>query len=350
MKPVSKVALALVGCLLLSGCGSSKDAYYRDSYNGAGFDMAATASSNKTSGISGLFGSVGSSSPVQAAEQESWYDDSYDNQVDSSDSSTQDGIQDQSGPAIQKDMLVYRGDVEITTKDYEQAMSGLGELFETYDCFIESSREYTNYRYYDETDLMVYSATIRVNSKDYDAFMNGIGGLGVVSSKSSNVQNMNMEYSDTVTALKIQQARLDRYLERLETERDNEIALQLENQIAEIQIQLQQLESRKALIETDVAYSYIDLEIREVKAYSAQVTHDDPLYKRVWVEIVNTYYEFTEFLVDVLFFCIHAFPYFVILVIVWLVIRKKLKGKVHMPKLRKRERKGSDSNEPPTEQ
>lgn len=240
----------------------------------------------------------------------------------------------QGGDTIQKDMLVYEGAVTVTTKDYEASIAALNEMYETYDCFIESSREYTQYSQYDSNGTMRYNATIRVNSGDYDSFMNGTEKLGVVDSKSSNVQNMNVEYSDAVTALRIQEARLERYISRLEEETDNEIALQIEREIANIQIEVQQLEARKRTIETDVAYSYVDLTLIEVRAYTSQVTHSDPLHVRLWAEVVNTYYEFTNFLVYALFFIIHALPYILILVVLWFVFRKKLKGKIRLPRRR----------------
>lgn len=333
---------ALAAVLLLSACGGSGSAptngAYRPSTNG-GF-MADTAQSASSNGLSGLFSSNKSGGSSYATESfapsyDYDYDESYDNGAEAGGGEDYTGDNVQEGAIIQKDMLVYRGNVAITTKEYDKAIESLAELYSKYDCFIESSREYTNYRYYDDTDLMNYEATIRVNSAQYDEFVNGVSGLGVVSSKSSNVQNMNVEYSDTVTSLRIQQARLDRYLAMLESETNNEIAMQLEREITNIQIEVKQLENRKSLIETDVAYSYVTLTISEVKAYSAQVTHDDPLHVRIWAEIVNTYYEFTEFLTNLLFAFIHLFPYLVILAGAGWFVFKKLKFRPRLPKFRR---------------
>lgn len=322
--------ILVAGLLLtfLTACGS--------------FDKSSSAIQG--AGVADLAPSYGATANgVGASKGDVAFNESYDYDSDFSYSESESGDVDpgdnvQGGTEIDKDMLVYRGSVSITTKEYDSALEALSELYSKYDCFIESSNEYSNYRYSDGSTMMTYRATIRVNSKDYDTFMNGVSNLGVVASKSSNVQNMNMEYSDTVTALRIYQARLDRYLARLETETDNEIAIQLEREVTDIQVTLQQLEARKSLIETDVAYSYVDLEIEEVKAYTSQITHDDPLHKRVWAEIVNTYYEFTEFLTNLLFFIIHAFPYLVILGIVVFVLRKKFKGCVKLPRLKKRKK------------
>lgn len=342
MKRLSNLLLVVVLLVTLTACGSGRVSM-EGSYNGGYSDgfaqgptLNSTAQSDKAGfDLGGLFGSSNSSSsgggsydmdyaPEYAGEREN------DSGYDSDDGNVQ------GGETINRDMLVYRGSVSITTKEYEKAVSNLSELFSKYDCFIESSREYSNYRYSDGVDLMTYEATIRVNSASYDEFMHGVSDLGVVKSTSSTVQNMNVEYSDTVTALRIKQARLDRYLDLLENERDTEIALQLEREIANIQIELQQLENRKALIETDVAYSYVTLTISEVKAYTSQVTHDDPLHVRLWAEIVNTYYEFTEFLTNLLFFCVHAFPYFVLIAIVIIVLKKVFKFKIRLPRLFKR--------------
>lgn len=336
-KRLSSLILVVVLVFALSACGSGGGRQSTATNGPVDWNMGMAAeSTNKNSGISGIFGSStsgsGSYADVEFAPSYDGGSDYYELEDAPADDS---GENVQTGGEIKKDMLVYRGSVAITTKEYDESVSRLQDIFKQYDCFIESSREYTNYRYYDDTDLMTYEATIRVNSASYEDFMNGISGLGVVSSKSSTVTNMNTEYSDTVTALRIKNARLERYLARLENEMDNEIAMQLEREITSIQIEVAQLEARKALIETDVAYSYVTLTISEVRAYSSQVTHDDPFHVRLWAEVVNTYYEFTEFLTNALFTIIHLFPYLVILILVCWIVFKKLKFRPHLPKFRR---------------
>lgn len=346
MKRLSNLLLVIVLLFTLTACGSGVTSSYDDGYYGGfaqGPTLNSTAESNKAGfDLGSMFGS--SQSSGGGTQSDMAYAPEYNSGSNTGDTGYEaDDGNVQGGETINRDMLVYRGNVSITTKEYDKAVSNLSELFSKYDCFIESSREYSNYRYSDGVDLMTYEATIRVNSSSYDEFMHGVSDLGVVKSTSSTVQNMNVEYSDTVTALRIKQARLDRYLDLLENERDTEIALQLEREIDKIQIELQQLENRKALIETDVAYSYVTLTITEVKAYTSQVTHDDPLYVRLWAEIVNTYYEFTEFLTNLLFFCVHAFPYLVLIILVIFILKKVFKFKIRLPRFlhfRSRKRHG----------
>lgn len=345
MKRLSNILLIVALLFTLTACGSgrvSSSNGYTDGF-ASGPMLNATSESNKAGfDLGSMFGS---SKPSGGGTQSDMaYAPEYNGGVEDGepDYEPDDGNV-QGGETINRDMLVYRGNVSITTKEYDKAVSNLSELFSKYDCFIESSREYSNYRYSDGVDLMTYEATIRVNSASYEDFMSGVTDLGVVKSTSSTVQNMNVEYSDTVTALRIKQARLNRYLDLLENEKDTEIALQLEREIDKIQIELQQLENRKALIETDVAYSYVTLTITEVKAYTSQVTHDDPLYVRLWAEIVNTYYEFTEFLTNLLFFCVHMFPYLVLIALVIFILKKVFKFKLHLPRfIRFRSRKRHD--------
>lgn len=308
---VSSLLLVVLLVVSLVGCGGQKSSM---SYDGAADVM-----------INGVSGGSGFQMDTVSAPEAS-----YDESQKSADVKV-DNVQE--GASIQRDMLVYRGEITLTTKEYDASLKALFEMFDKYDCFIEESKEWTKYRHSDDTVLNVYDAVLRIRSTEYDEFMEGTSNVGVVESKSSSVENMNVEYSDTATALRIQEARLDRYLARLENETDSEVALQLEREITDIQIQVQQLKSRQALIETDVAYSYITLSLNEVKEYTSQISYKDPLHVRLWAEVVNTYYEFTDFLVGLLFFIIHASPYIVIIGVPLFIFRRKL------PKVKLRGRK-----------
>ena len=229
-------------------------------------------------------------------------------------------------------MLVYEGSIRITTKSYDKAISELDELYKKYDCFISSSTEYQNY-----DELMNYSATIRVNSSQYEDLMNGVSNLGTLARKTSEVTNMSMKYLDIVTALRIYKARQERYLKMLENCYDESDAIAIEDKLTDLEVTIAQYESRKALIETDVAYSYINLEIEEVKEYTSQVNHTDGFFTRLRKEVVNTFFWFVDFLENALFFVIRIAPYGVFFFILYKVL-KKFGLLKKLPKIRKKKK------------
>lgn len=310
-------SILLVCCLALTGCSSTSNyaTSVEDSStssNGAGFSIESSAVKNDFN----ISQSEDYNNSEVSSEQEVSKEDDN-NSVDTK---------------FDRDMLVYEGSIRITTKSYDKAISELNELYKKYDCFISSSTEYQNY-----DELMNYSATIRVNSSQYEDLMNGVSNLGTLARKTSEVTNMSMEYSDIVTALRIYKARQERYLKMLENCYDESDAIAIEDKLTDLEVTIAQYESRKALIETDVAYSYINLEIEEVKEYTSQVNHTDGFFTRFRKEVVNTFFGFIDFLENALFFVIRIVPYGVLFFILYKVL-KKLGLLKKLPKIRKKKK------------
>lgn len=311
-------SILLVCCLALTGCSSSTSNYDTSaedsstSSNGAGFSIESSAVKNDFN----ISKSEDYDSSEVSSEQEVSKEDDN-NSVDTK---------------FDRDMLVYEGSIRITTKSYDKAISELDELYKKYDCFISSSTEYQTY-----DELMNYSATIRVNSSQYEDLMDGVSNLGTLARKTSEVTNMSMEYSDIVTALRIYKARQERYLKMLENCYDESDAIAIEDKLTDLEVTIGQYESRKALIETDVAYSYINLEIEEVKEYTSQVNHTDGFFTRFRKEVINTFFGFIDFLENALFFVIRIIPYVVFFFILYIVI-KKLGLLKKLPKIRKKKK------------
>jgi len=304
------IPLFLSFCLLM-GCGSSNSLYdsVSDSHN-------SITSAGSASGF-------GSYNGINSANNHNTSIESSTNKQNTSTTNNNTSTKSESDTTFSKDMLIYRGSVELTTKQYEESIKALRSIFDTYDCFIEESRAYTATDYNDNP-LRRYTATIRVASKDYETMMNVVSELGAIEDKQSSVENLNVEYSDITTALRIYRAREDRYLKLLEQCENETDAIAIEDKLTEIAVTIAQYESRKTVIETDVAYSYIDVVIKEVKEYTSQIQHSDNFFVRLWKEIVNTFFGFINFVEALIFFIIRISPY---LLLIWLIlfVAKKVK-------------------------
>lgn len=310
-------SILLVCCLALTGCSSGTSNY------------ATSAEDSSTSSNGAGFSVETNNFNMSQSEDYNSSEVSSEQEVDKEDDNNSNNSAD---TKFDRDMLVYEGSIRITTKSYDKAISELNELYKKYDCFISSSTEYQNY-----DELMNYSATIRVNSSQYEDLMNGVSDLGTLARKTSEVTNMSMEYSDIVTALRIYKARQERYLKMLENCYDESDAIAIEDKLTDLEVTIAQYESRKALIETDVAYSYINLEIEEVKEYTSQVNHTDGFFTRFRKEVVNTFFGFIDFLENALFFVIRIIPYVVFFFILYKVL-KKLGLFKKLPKIRKKKK------------
>lgn len=246
---------------------------------------------------------------------------------------TLDELAEKAGGAVtlKKEMLVYRCNISIDTLDYQTSLSDFKKLLKEYDCFIETENYSDNgddysYYYIEESGKHSrYTATVRVPSEKYESFLDSMGSIGDIRSKNSNVENLNREYTDTDTALKIYREQEKRYIAMIK-DADDSYALQLQQQLTELEIKIAQLESRKNQIETDVAYSYVDLTLREVQKYSAH-GKTDTFTMRLKDHVSDSWDTFLNVMETLLTIFIYVWYYLVIvLVIVFFAVRQSKKN------------------------
>ena len=316
MKKISITAF-LLSAALLTGCGSSSN-YASD-----------TASISQNS--------KGYSSYDSASEAYYDSDYSYSDEVENADASSN-GSGDEDGltaDRIKKEMLVYSCDMSVDVLDFDTAVSKFKESLDSYGGFVENE----NYndggsgsRWYSEDDekWQTYSATVRVPSADYDAFCAAAAELGDLRSKNASVQNVSSEYYDLSTTLEIYEAKEERYIALLADITDDEYAVSVEKELTELQIEIAKIKTRMNDISTDVAYSFVNISINEVKQYTPEPVQKDTFGQRLKNTISSTASNFIKFLEVLLFVIIALLPYIIligIIVFVIILIRKSIKKK-----------------------
>lgn len=306
------IAAFLLCTALLTGCGSSSN-YASESYS---ISKASYDSAN-----------------------DAYYDSdySYSDEVENADASSN-SSGDESGLAadrIKKEMLVYSCDMSVDVLDFDTAVSKFKESLDSYGGFVESENYNdggSNGRWYSEDDerWQTYSATVRVPSADYDAFCSAASELGDLRNKNASVQNVSSEYYDLSTTLEIYEAKEERYIALLADITDDEYAISVEKELTELQIEIAKIKTRMNDITTDVAYSFVNISINEVKQYTPEPVQKDTFGQRLKNTISSTASNFVKFLEVLLFIIIALLPYIVligIIVFVIILIRKSVKKK-----------------------
>ena len=333
--------------IAVAGCSGSDNSYNGNSnFYSIGKDYSDSISSN---GIASDSYGSGQKSTEDAASQEE--------QVARS----------QTDQTIDREMLIYSCDVKIDTLDYKKSVNafkaGLKEMgltkylveqvllsdekrleeLKEMGGFVE--HEYYSdgagfYGYYVEESEKTknYTATVRIPSQKYESFVTSLGDLGDVRSQNADVENVSQEYKDAGIQLKILEAKEAAYLKMLKkAENTNEI-LTIQNTLTEIQVQIEQLKSRIQTIETDVAYSFINIEISEVARYQDEPKETDTFFQRLSNTVTETAEDFLDFLEWLLFTVIRLFPYVIVFIVVLPIIfriRKRYRKKhPKTPKLR----------------
>lgn len=307
-------ALFLAGSLL-TGCGAS----------GKGASMDTAASTSSPAAPAPGYGVADNAYPAEIAVEEGI-------EVSGEATSAQDDqAQDQDGPTLLEEKLVYRCALEIETLDYPGTMASIKETIARYDGVIQSESETdSSYDWY-HADYRKTGGTlhnylkIRIPSKSYESFLSELDGVGKVISKSTSVDNISQEYYDTATqieALQIQEKNLLAMLEKCETIED---MITVEERLTQVQYELNGLQTHRRYMDMDVAYSYVDISISEVMEYRQD---SEPVRRSTFVDrlgntVRSAFKGFLKFLEVLLFLFIYLLPYLIVAAVICLVFFRK---------------------------
>lgn len=245
--------------------------------------------------------------------------------IQNSESADSGSVQQTAERKINREMLVYTCSIRMDVLEFDEAVDSFRAILEEYEGFVEHEN-YTDNKgsvnYYQTGDDVWhdYTATVRVPSSKYEAFTESISEIGDLRSKNAEVENVSQEYTDAQTTLAIYEAKKERYLNLLSTITDESYALEVENQLTELEIQIAQLKTRINDIETDVAYSYVNVAIHEVKEYDKKPEKTDTFLQRMGNAMNKSWSNFLELSEKLLYVIIYLLPYMIIVVIVLFIV------------------------------
>lgn len=330
----------------LFGCGGSSSG----STSVAALNSAASASKQYSS-VAGL--------SVESEDAEYYEDAELEESVDTvtsdSDIETTSNVNNNSNNniIIAEDKLVYKCNVDIETLDFDKSYNLLHEIMTKYNCIISSERFsddsvsyfHTGYNYnYDNFKAgRVDEIVIRVPSANYKDFVSEYGVLGNVTSKSQTVDNITQEYYDTTSQVEGLKAQMERLEIMLAQATEVEDMITINQAITELQYEINQLTTYIRTMDSDVAYSYVTLTLKEVLEYSEveQPVKNNTFIDRLKNQCINTWEGFLEFLEDLLFAVIGLIPAILILGVVYVIVRITCKNKIKAWKEKRKLRKTS---------
>ncbi len=228
--------LILALALLLSSCSSNSSDW-----------------SNKVTGSSGS-----SSGGYSMSEAEVYNMESFD-----AGSSMSQSTQLSNSSALENVKLVYTGNLSIESKDFTASTEEIWSLVEEMGGYFSSHQE----ERYGSFHVMYY--TIRIPSEKYYTFLELVGDSNHVTSSSTEVEDISMEYYDSQGRLETQElkmARLQAMIEQAETMED---LITLESAISETQWMIDNLSGKMKQYDSLVDYATITMTLREVQELSS---------------------------------------------------------------------------------
>ncbi len=227
--------------------------------------------------------------------------------------------------------IIYSGHANIETTDFDNAIANLERTVKLYEGFIETSNTGGDtQRRNDGTTALVNrwaDYTVRIPSARFDEFMAAAGEIvGNITSSGRSAQNVTTEYTDYEARLDSLTIQEERLLALLEESGDLESLITLEERLSEVRYEIESIERNLRNLDQRLAYSDVNLYIREVEVYTPTVPVTRSFGEKLsdafadgWISFSRGLQNFTIGLVEVLPMLL---LWLVILAAALLVIRK----------------------------
>ena len=338
-----QITLAVALLLSLQACGSSSGGSSDYSQNSKGVNSIEQNLSYNSDQVGITQNSVADGSYYEEDYQK---DQSQATEsgggAETSDQKLVDETTDANGNKIKlvEEKLVYRCQLDIETKNYAEDKENLMKLISEYEGIIQNSNEYDSDDYWYSSDHVKTRGTktlnlqVRIPSEKYKEFIGTVGTIGKVKRNSQQVDNISYDYYNTqadIEQLKIQEQRL---LEMMEQAYTIEDMITVEDRLSEVQNELSKLQTKLVGLDTDVAYSYVDIELEEVFEYSAAEVEKPGFFKRLGKEIVDGFKAMIQIFEDIILFIVGAVPRLIPFAVFGFIVYKIIKvyRRTHKPR------------------
>lgn len=223
---------------------------------------------------------------------------------------------------INPEKIIYSGEAQVETLNFDESIAGLMEMLEQYGGWIESSSlSGANYYSISRGNSGNRSAyyTLRIPSDKFETMMTGLSQLGNVPYTYTYSENVTAQYYDTqarLTAYETQEERLLEMMEKAETVSD---VITIEEKLTELRYQIESLQSTLTNWDRQVSYSSLYVTVDEVGEYTPQPQQS--YLQELWQALTGAFKDLGRFFKNFLVFLVSAIPTLLVLVVLFFIFR-----------------------------
>lgn len=247
---------------------------------------------------------------------------------------------------INPEKIIYSGEAQIETLNFDESIAGLMEMLEQYGGWIESSSlSGANYYSISRGNSGNRSAyyTLRIPSDKFETMMTSLSQLGNVPYTHTYSENVTAQYYDTqarLTAYETQEARLLEMMEKAETVSD---VITIEEKLTELRYQIESLQSTLNNWDRQVNYSSLYVTVDEVGEYTPQPQQS--YLQELWQALTGAFKDLGRFFKNFLVFLVSAIPTIIVLVVLFFIFRPVYRKVKARRKARKAGRSGEEKQD-----
>ncbi|UCZ54138.1 DUF4349 domain-containing protein [Bacillus shivajii] len=201
-------------------------------------------------------------------------------------------------------MVIYNGNLSIEVNNYDDVQRQIEEEVNEVGGFIVES---SIYQHGGSDENRTGNLTVRVPAEHFFSFINGIESRSTkVLEKSTHGNDVTEEYVDLESRLRSQETVEERLLNFLDEAENTEDLLQISNDLARTQEEIERLKGRMSYLENHVAYSTVSIHIQE------RAVNVPPIQDR---EELNTFERAQSLFMDTINFIITIFSGLIVFLI-----------------------------------
>ena len=158
-------------------------------------------------------------------------------------------------------LLIRNVSITLETATYQTTYDSIIEAISKNGAYIENSNVTGTGK---KNNLHEATIVIRVPAENMDALIKALDGNGTVTSSSESVQDVTLEYIDMesrISALKTERDSITKLREQAD---DLDTILELQDKISEINYEIENYESSLLVMQNQITYSTLTLNIKEV--------------------------------------------------------------------------------------
>jgi len=231
--------------------------------------------------------------------------------------------------------IIYSVFADIETMKFDETIENVHVLMASYNAFIEnSSVSGVNYasRYYGWVELRYAHFSLRVPKENLDAITRNLGTLGNVVHESSNAMNITSQFYDTQSRLNSLMIQEERLLDMLSQAVDVPDLIMIEKRLSDVRYQVESLVTILNNWQSQVDYSTLTINIREVEQFTEQVQ----IYRTYWEEMFDGFISTLEgtgrFFMNLFKWIVVSAPVLIILAVLAIIVAIIVKKSIHSSK------------------
>lgn len=217
--------------------------------------------------------------------------------------------------AYEGQKLIRNVSMSVETKEFDTLMSALNTQVRQLGGYIENMETYNGSLYSSGSRGSRYAKlTVRIPKARTDEFLEAVSDVCNVVKKNESADDVTFSYADMEGRRNTLRTEQERLLSFLEQAKSIEEIITIEDRLSDVRYQLESMESRLRIMDNQVEYSTVNLDVSEVKELTpvAQQT----AWERIASGFTENLQDIGEGFVDIGVWFVVNIPYFVM----WAVV------------------------------